>query len=225
MARKRIAKERKKPAPPGFIKRLLSWEGYHQHLRKQEKIEQTLDVGLFGLYRIIATNKRIIIVKRFPKNLIETEYENVEFAEYYTNVSWLIGMYSLGLIVLTVLFTINHQRIMDKLFFSVPFLEPLLGATFWWGLSYGAALIIAALGIGAIYYAGSFSTSLFGRLRILLFGQPPIDMVTKMSQEMQDFIQTVEQRNPTRSQAPVIKKVFNVQRKKTGKARRSGKRH
>ncbi|MBI2147564.1 hypothetical protein HYU19_03735 [Candidatus Woesearchaeota archaeon] len=193
---------------PSFLRKLLRWDWFTPILRSGEKKEMTLDLGIFGLYRIMSTNKRLIIVKRFPKNLIETEYENIEFAEYYTNVEWLIGFYAAGLVVLSVLFAINHALIMDKLFQSAPFLQPFLGSILIWKISIGAGLLFAGLLIAGLYYAGQFVISLFGRLRILLYEQPPVDIICEMSRGLQNFIQMIEERNPPRTQKTIIKNVY-----------------
>lgn len=214
MKRREPHQARKATTDQGFLRKLVwgilpsNW--YKPDFHEGERLESVHDIGILGLYRIITTNKRLIVVKQFPKNLIETEYTNIEFAEYYTNVSWLSGIYALGIAAISVLFFLNHATIMDKLFTSLPFLEPLLGGRFIWGLSHGAAFILAAMDIWSLFYAGRFGSSLFGSLRILLYGQPPIDIKTKMTKELQQVIQKVEARNPPRSQRTIIKNVYKV---------------
>jgi len=169
----------------------MDW--YSPALMPGENTETQFKLGYFiQLYHVFATNKRLIIVKRFPKNLMEMAYDDVELVEYYTNVEWLKSLYSAALFILAFAFLFGKDAIMSQLFNSVPLLAPFIGRGDIFGMNYGALLIFAVLLGSAIYFAGLFVISMLGCLRILLKDQAPFDISTPFSADIQDLIKVVE---------------------------------
>lgn len=175
----------------------LDW--YSPALMPGENTETQFKLGYFlKLYHVFATNKRLIIVKRFPKNLMEMAYDDVELVEYYTNVEWLKSLYSAALFILAFAFLFGREAIMSQLFNSVPLLAPFIGRGNIFGMNYGALLIFAVLLCAAVYFAGLFVISMLGCLRILLKDQAPFDISTPFSTDIQDLIKAVEFRKMRR---------------------------
>ena len=164
------------------------YDQYKGYLLEGETIESVFDIGfsVFKIYRLIATNRRLIIVKKFPKNLLEMDYANIELIEYYTNVDWLYSLYAGLLLMITTIFFIKRQAVMSQISNAIPPLAPILDANLFFGIHFGEFLVtIIGFGIFA-YFFGLFVLSLLGRLRILIYDQPPIDMVTSLTLEIQN---------------------------------------
>lgn len=170
---------------------------YRQYLLQGEQVEFAATLGFherFKLYHIVSTNLRLIIIKVFPKNLIELEYKDIEVVEYYTNVAWLQLIYASFLSFVSVLFFLNHDAIMDKMRLFFPPAEPLLYAGNFFGLTAGSFIVLAVLLVAAIYFAGWWVLSLFGRFRILIYQQAPMEIVTGLTPGVQQLIKLIEQK-------------------------------
>src|SRR3989344_4355669 len=91
---------------------------YNPVLMEGEAVETAFDLGFwtFDLYTIFATNKRLIIVKRFPKNLMEVDYSQIELMEYYTDVEWLKGLYALLGILFSFIFLASHDKVLNSVY-------------------------------------------------------------------------------------------------------------
>ena len=170
-----------------------SW--FTPKLLEGERILETLDVGFWKLkiYRIFATNKRLIVLKKFPKNLMDMDYRQIELVEYYTNVEWMMSVYGMVLIALMFFFLTAQETVMNAIYSNVAFIEPILNRGNLFGLSFGAFIIFLGLLFGGLYFLGMFVLSLLGSLRILLYEQAPFDITTSMTIEIQDLIRFVEQ--------------------------------
>ena len=178
---------------------------YQQYLLQGEKVEFATTLGFherFKLYHIVSTNLRLIIIKVFPKNLIELEYKDVEVVEYYTNVAWLQLIYSCFLYFVTVLFFMNHAAILDKFRLFFPPAEPLLYAGNFFGLTAGAFIVLGVLVVAGTYFFGWWVLSLFGRFRVLIYQQAPLEIVTELTGGVQQLIKIIEQKK--RAAKPAI---------------------
>lgn len=176
---------------PGFFKA----EWFTPKLLQGEKILEILHVGMwkFKLYKIFCTNQRLIVLKKFPKNLIDIDYKQIELVEYYTNVEWVKSLYATLFIALAFFFLTAQEAVMKLIFDAVGFIEPILNRGNLFGLSFGGIIIFLGLLFAGIYFFGLFFISLLGSLRILLYEQAPFDITTKMTPEIQDLIRFVEQ--------------------------------
>ncbi len=169
-------------------------EEYTSYLLPNEKIELSANLGFIKyvqLYVILATNMRIIIIKKFPRNLIELEYKDTEVVEYYTNVEWLQLLYAGFLFILSWIFFVNRDAILKKMTLFLPPAEPIIYAGNFFGMTAGSFLVFAALIIAAIYFFGLFVISLFGRLRVLIYEQAPVEIVAAFTPELQQLIKLI----------------------------------
>lgn len=181
------------------------YEKYKGYLLDGETIESIFDLGsrFLKLYRVIATNRRLIIIKKFPKNLLEIDYANIELIEYFTNVDWLYSLYSGLVLVITSIFFFNRNAVVSSLSNFIPPLAPILDSPLLPGLNAGSS-ILTAVGMGIfLYFFGLFVLSLMGRLRILIYDQPPIDIVSILSTEIQDLIKIFETKKRKNGTAPM----------------------
>lgn len=161
-----------------------------------EKIESTFDLGLlqFDVYTIFATNQRLIVVKRFPKSLMEVHYEQIELLEYYTDIEWLKGLYAFFGFMLTFMFWFNRSAIMKGLYDLVGSIEKLSSAVMIGGVPAGEWLVFIGMLCVSFYFLGLFVLSLFGNLRILLYEQAPFDITTELTPQIQQLIMLVDQK-------------------------------
>ncbi|HLC66072.1 MAG TPA: hypothetical protein VJK52_00350 [Candidatus Nanoarchaeia archaeon] len=181
-------------------------EQYQQYLLPNEQVEFSATLGFherFKLYHVVLTNLRLLVIKTFPKNLIELEYKDLEIVEYYTNVAWLQLIYAAFLFFVAVLFFLNHSAILDKFRLFFPPAEPILYAGNFFGLTAGAFIVLAVLLIAGIYFCGWWVLSLFGRFRILIYHQAPLEIVTGLTPGVQDLIKRIElKKRAARSNVP-----------------------
>ncbi|MDO8642968.1 MAG: hypothetical protein Q7R76_05325 [Candidatus Woesearchaeota archaeon] len=161
-----------------------------------EKIESTFDLGFwrFDVYTIFATNQRLIVVKRFPKSLMEVHYEQIELLEYYTDIEWIKGLYAFFGFMLTFMFWFNRSAIMQGLYDLVGSIQKLSSAVTIGGIPAGEWLIFLGMLCVSFYFIGLFVLSLFGQLRILLLEQAPFDITTELTPQIQQLIMLVDQK-------------------------------
>lgn len=182
-----------KPPEPAGLK-FGRW--FKPTLQPGEKIESTFDFGWWkiDLYTVFATNKRLIIVKRFPKNLLEITYNQIELMEYYTDVEWLKGVYSFFGFMIMFMYMFNRELIMKTVYSLAPFVERLFNAFSVMGLPAGEFLTFLALLSVSVFFCGFFVLSFFGKLKISLYDQAPFDITTELAPEIQELIMLVNQK-------------------------------
>ncbi len=161
-----------------------------------EKIESTFDLGFwrFDVYTIFATNLRLIVVKRFPKNLMEVNYDQIELMEYYTDVEWLKGLYAFFGFMLSIMFIFNRAAIMEGVYEIIGPLQKLFGAITLFGIPGGELLIFIGALCVSFFFLGLFVMSLFGKLRLILYEQAPFDIITELTPQIQQLIMMVDQK-------------------------------
>lgn len=169
-------------------------EEYRYYLLPDEDLRKIYHIGILNinLYKILLSDSRLIVIKRFPKNVVELKFKNIELAEYYTNVEWLRLFFGLGFVGLIILFLISSDFILQRFIDFLPPLEEVLLAGPVLGMRVGTIILLLVLLLGAFYYLGVFVNSLFGRLRIIIYEQAPLDILTPFNREVADIIRTVE---------------------------------
>ena len=175
----------------GFFK--AKW--FKPKLLEGEQVISTLHVGWwkFKLYKLFSTNKRLIVLKKFPKNLIDIDYRQIELVEYYTNVEWAKSLYGILFMALAFFFLTAQETVMPLIYNSAEFLKPILDRGNIFGLTFGSITIFVAFLFVGLYFFGLFFLSLLGSLRILLYEQAPFDITTGMTAHIQDLIRFVEE--------------------------------
>ncbi|GEM_PF-4650823 len=191
--------------PPQSISSSPDYDRYKGYLLEGETIESVFDLGfsILKIYRVIATNRRMIILKKFPKNLLEIDYANIELLEYYTNVDWLYSLYAGLTLIITTLFFMNRHAVITQIDNFIPPIGPILDATLLPNISAGEFLLT---GIGLcifLYFFGLFFLSMLGRLRILIYDQPPIDIISSFTGDIQNLIKIFESKKRTSGAAPM----------------------
>jgi hypothetical protein len=192
----RVAKPAKAKRPAQG-KGLFSFNWFQLSKLKGEHVQFQTEVGfgsMLNFYKVMLTNKRFIAIRAFPKNLFETDYRSIEFIEYYTNVEWLRALFSGIFVALAFLFVASRDAIMKELYNMIAPLKPLLSSGNVFGMDFGALIIFLLLVAVALYFGGIFGRSLFGRLRVLVEDQAPLDMIATFTPDIQKLIRTIEAR-------------------------------
>jgi len=176
---------------------------YSEYLLPSEKVEKVFHLGfsIFKFHTVLATNRRLLIIKRFPRNVADIDYPSIEIVEYYTNIEWIQMLFSGLLWLLAALFFVNRGVVIKGLGDFLPPLAPVLTYGSFLGLNPGTFLIVGAFVAGAIYHMGFWILSFFGKLRLIMFDQAPIDVVTSFDKDTQDLIKLTELRKPASSQS------------------------
>ena len=73
-----------------------------------------------GFYIIVITTKRLILLRKFPKQLIEFNLETIEIVEYYTNVKTMKGLWAAGYILGGILFYFFQDIFWNRLSLLIP---------------------------------------------------------------------------------------------------------
>lgn len=151
-----------------------------------------------GFYHFLLTNEGLILLRNFPRNFIKLEYKDIELVEYYTFVQWGKLTWFIVLSVFSYLFYMLEDVFFSKLMLALPFLKPLLRKDLFIEMNLLGLGIFVVLIIFTIVNAYGFFTTLFGRIRILPYREAPIDVITKMTRPVQDFI--IEMENKKKEQ-------------------------
>lgn len=182
---------------------------YKAYLLPNEKLQQVFHLGVwkFKSRTVLATNRRMLIIKKFPRNLVDIDYSSIEIVEYYTNVEWIRLLFSLLLGILGILFSMNQALVIQSIGTFFPPIAPILTSGSFLGVSIGSFLIVGVFIVAAVYYMGFWVISLFGKFRLIMFDQAPIDVVTSFDDDTQKLINLLEQRKPALSASELRKVV------------------
>lgn len=182
---------------------------YKEYLLRGEKLEKVFHLGffVFKMHTVLATNRRILIIKRFPRNLADIDYPSIEIVEYYTNIEWIQMLFAGLLWILAALFFVNRTIVVRGIGEFFPPLAPVLTSGNFLGLNAGSFLLVGSFVAGAIYHMGFWILSFFGKLRLIMFDQAPIDVVASFDEDTQNLIKLIEMRKPTLSRSKFRKVV------------------
>lgn len=164
---------------------------YGKFLTEGEEIKFKYEIGL---YHVVITTKRLILLRKFPKALIEFNLENIELVEYYTNVKTYKGLWAAGYLLGGVLFYLYQDVIWNRLTLLIPIADKFLQTKPFFGLNLLSVMILGyAVGMG-IYDLSNFLLSFIGRVRVMPKGVGPTDIISSMTPQVEEFIQTMQER-------------------------------
>ncbi len=149
-----------------------------------------------GFYRIIATNKQLICLRKFPMSFMPVVYGNIINLEHHVYISWGKLLKSIILLAISAYGYVNHANanailagLLSFLEKNVPEIAGIISSTPVETLT--DMLLSALLLLGLIYLLG-FLLSLLGKLRISLRGAPSIRISTPFTKDVRDLIKKVE---------------------------------
>ncbi len=172
-----------------------------EHLRsKYEKYltrdEEPISEFVIGFYRVVATNKRLVFLRKFPKSFIPIAYKNIINLEHHVYISWRKLFRSLILLAISIYGYINYaesKETIDTLFSflekNVPEISTIVSAIPTETLTNMLLLVLLLFGI---LYLLQFFLSLLGKLKISLEGASSIRISTPLTKDVSDLIKMAE---------------------------------
>lgn len=183
-----LAKEQKFEESTEFVELFAR---YGKFLTEGEEIKFKYEIGL---YHVVITTKRLILLRKFPKALIEFNLENIELVEYYTNVKTYKGLWGGGYLLGGVLFYLYQDVLWNRLTLLIPIADKFLQTKPLFGLNLLGLIVLGyALGMG-IYDLTNFLLSFIGRVRVMPKSVGPTDIISQMTPQVEEFIQTMQER-------------------------------
>lgn len=164
---------------------------YGHFLTEGEEIKFKYEIGL---YHVVITTKRLILLRKFPKALVEFNLENIELVEYYTNVKTIKGLWGAGYLLGSVLFYLYNNILWERLIKLIPISDNFLSIHPFFGLNLIALIILGYCLTMGVLDLSNFLLSFIGRVRVMPKGVGPTDIISKMTPEVETFIQTMQER-------------------------------
>ena len=146
-----------------------------------------------GHYNIVFTAGRLIILKKFPKNILEFNFKDIELVEYYTDIRWLHSLYFAGYFAGTIIFALFHSSLWTYVVDIIPIAKRFFDFNPFFGMNVLAFLIFLYLLYMALYDLYHFVTSFIGRLRIMPRSMGPTDIMCKLTPDVEKTIQKLEE--------------------------------
>ncbi|MFC1682040.1 hypothetical protein ACFL0X_00295 [Nanoarchaeota archaeon] len=153
--------------------------------------ERALGNFRVGNNRMLCTEKRLIVVKKFPRNLLEIPYGNIEAVEYYTLIKWWNLAYGLMFALITSLVFAKSNSFW--LFFEglFPNSASALDIEILFDLNIVMFIVVFVLLFFTIKHFVYFTISLFGKLRILPKDEGPVDIITSYTNDVKGLLKAV----------------------------------
>lgn len=166
-----------------------AFAAYAKYLLQDETIESAYHIGLFTL---VITNKRLLVLEKYPRNITEYYFNDLELVEYRTTISWIRGGYSLLYMLGFGFFWIFHTKIWEKIVALVP-----ASATFFnirpiLDFDIGTLIILAYLLVYFFIDITAFVLSFVGRLSILPKDLGPKELLTRYNASVEEFLSQIE---------------------------------
>jgi hypothetical protein len=143
---------------------------------------------------VVITSKRLILLRKWPKSLIEFNLENIELVEYYTNIHTYKAMWAVAYLVFSGLFFFFQDVLWERLTLVIPIAEQFLSTQPFFGMNLIAIIIFAYTLSMGIYDLATFLLSFIGRVRVMPKDIGPTDIISKMTPQVEEFIQTMQER-------------------------------
>ncbi|MFA6889161.1 MAG: hypothetical protein WC254_06720 [Candidatus Woesearchaeota archaeon] len=147
-----------------------------------------------GFYIAVVTTKRLILLKKFPKTLIEFNLENIELVEYYTNVKMLKVLWAAGYLLGSGIFYFYNEVLWQRLTMIIPIADTFLTIHPFFNMNIIALIILGYCLVMGFYDFFQFILSFVGRVRIMPKGIGPTDIIAQMTPDIEQFIQTMQEK-------------------------------
>jgi hypothetical protein len=163
---------------------------YGKFLTEGEEIKFKYDIGL---YHVVITTKRLILLRKWPKALIEFTLENIDIVEYYTDIKTYKGVWGVAYLIGGGFFYMFNDVLWQRLALILPITQTFLNTKFFFGMNTVALIIfLYCLSMG-IYDLVTFLLSFIGRVRVMPKNLGPTDLISQMTPQVEEFIQTMQE--------------------------------
>ncbi|MEK6867799.1 MAG: hypothetical protein AABX98_03160 [Nanoarchaeota archaeon] len=164
---------------------------YGKFLTEGEEIKFKYNIGM---YIAVITTKRLILLKKFPKALVEFNLENIDLVEYYTNIKTMKAAWAAAYIIGAILFYFFNDILWNRLTLLIPIADKFLNIHPFFNMNIIALIILGYCMAMGIIDLATFILSFIGRVRVMPKGIGPTDIISKMTPEVEQFIQTMQER-------------------------------
>jgi len=146
-----------------------------------------------GVYDIMTTTERVILLRKFPKSFVEVLYEDIDSLEHLTRIQW--GELFNGLAMMGIgafAYTYNKTNgdlvaLFERL--SSSYLPELLRII---PADKAVLFLIVFLALLGAYHTANFVPSLWGYFRISRKGRSPVMIHTSLTPEVRDLIREIQ---------------------------------
>jgi hypothetical protein len=158
--------------------------------------EEPISEYAVGFYRVIATNKRLVCLRKFPKTFIPIAYDSIRALEHQVYILWEKLLRSLILFAISIYgyfnYTLSKETIGGLLSFlgeNVPEVSNVIYAISAETLT---DILLLMMLLSGILYLLEFLISLTGKLKISLEGASSIRMSTPLTRDVRELIRKAE---------------------------------
>jgi hypothetical protein len=164
---------------------------YGKFLLPGEQIKSTHSVGF---YNVVFTENRVILLKKFPKNILEFNFKDIELVEYYTDIQWLHLLYFFGYFFGSVIFFFYHSFLWENIVMFASITQRFFDFQPFLGMNVLAILIFVYLIYMALRDLYYFVASFTGKFRIMPRVMGPTDIMCKLTGDVERVIQVIEEK-------------------------------
>lgn len=166
---------------------------YGRYMTAGEELIREFNVGF---YKAIATNKRIIFLRKFPNAFIPIAYNNITNIEHYVYIPWDIAarfiVFALAS-VYAILYLDNTVEVFNSFFSfikkNIPELSALVDSI---PTSLVFNILVVVLPALTVFYLLKFILSLFGKLKISVKASATVRIDTPLTADVRELIKLVE---------------------------------
>ncbi|ODS42975.1 MAG: hypothetical protein MSIBF_06915 [Candidatus Altiarchaeales archaeon IMC4] len=166
---------------------------YDKYLLKDEK---PVSEYIIGMYRVIATNSRIICLRKFPKTFIPIRYKNVMNMEHYTHIDWRGLVYAVLFLGVSYYASVPGYAagfILGVFGFITSVIPEMSESLSEIDAASLALVLIPVLAVFGLFYTFTFLKSLIGSLRISTDTGHIVKITTPFTSKVEELIKTVEE--------------------------------
>ncbi len=164
---------------------------YGKFLTQGEEIKFKYNIGF---YIAVVTTKRLILLKKFPKALIEFNLETIELVEYYTNIKTYKALWAGAYLVGSWLFYFFNDILWQRLTMIIPIADKFFKIHPFFNMNIVALIILGYCLAMGFYDLSQFILSFIGRVRVMPKDIGPTDIIAQMTPEVEQFIQTMQEK-------------------------------
>jgi hypothetical protein len=164
---------------------------YGKFLLGDECIESHYKLGMNTL---IITDKRLLVLRKFPKNISEFYYADIELVEFYTAIRWVRLGYALLYFFGMFIFFFFRQGIWEKVAAILPASASFFNFRPFLGMDLATILVVGYFLTYFFIDIFSFASSFMGRVRILPKNLGPKEIIARYTGDVEEFLEKVDEK-------------------------------
>ena len=162
---------------------------YAKYLLQDEIIDSTYKIGFSTC---IVTNKRLLVLEKFPKNVDEYYFGDIELIDYHTTLHGYRGLYAVFYLFGALFIFTFRARIWEKVAALIPASAKFFNFRPFFEMDLGTLLFVGYLSVYFCIDLFAFCSSFVGRLRIVPKDVGPQEIFSKYTPEVEELIDKIE---------------------------------